>query len=144
MEKVPWAKVEKTLATIRQAVDEAKSRGEVLFLDQRQLLTFGYIRDVQLVPDYEKKYMMDQAMGENAAYFAGFEKDLKAHRFSLIISDIQKISYQDQDRAFSEENNAYVRWVSKLLLKYYEPVYSQKDTGVMLLEPKPRQAGKVC
>jgi len=31
-------------------------------MDQRQLLTFGYVPKIPLVDDYEKKYMMDTAM----------------------------------------------------------------------------------
>ena len=41
--------------------------GEVLFMDQRQLLTFGYITDVPLVPDYEKKVMMNEALSGNVS-----------------------------------------------------------------------------
>lgn len=137
LESKPANRTVNALATIQQTVDEAKTHGEVLFLDQRQLLTFGYLKDVTLVPDYEKKYLMDQAMGNNAAYFDQFTEDLKQGRFSLIVSDIQKTTLQDQSRAFSEENNAYVKWVSLPLLKYYEPIFTQKDFGIMLLVPKP-------
>lgn len=127
-------KANNTLQAIRSAVSEAK--GEVLFLDQRQLITFGFIQDVKLIPDYEKKYMMDQAMGSNAAYFEQFTRDLKESRFALIVSDIQKTNKQDQSRAFSEENNAYVEWVSIPLLKYYQPIFTSKECGVMLLVPR--------
>ena len=41
----------------------ARSQGEILFMDQRQLLTFGYVRNVPLVPEYEKKVLMNAAMG---------------------------------------------------------------------------------
>ncbi|MBA4420922.1 MAG: hypothetical protein C0391_07220 [Anaerolinea sp.] len=137
LESKPANRTVNALATIEQAVNEAKTRGEVLFLDQRQLLTFSYIKDVTLVSDYEKKYMMDQAMGNNAAYFDQFAEDLEQGRFALIVSDIQKTTLQDQSRAFSEENNAYVNWVSRPLLEYYEPIFIQKDFGIMLLVPKP-------
>ena len=126
----------KSLATIQREVDKVKSRGEVLFIDQRQLLTFGYITDVPLVPDYEKKFMMDQAMGSNHQYFDLFYRDLKSKRFQLIISDVQKTQYQDQDEDFSEENNAFVRWVSKPLLKYYKPAITIKELGIQLLVPR--------
>ena len=127
----------RSLATIRQEVDNAKSNGEVLFIDQRQLLTFGYINNVPLVPDYEKKYMMDQAMGNNKQYFDEFYKDLIEKRFSIIVSDVLKTQYQQQEDAFSEENNAYVKWVSRQVLKYYEPIVTIKPLGIELLIPKP-------
>ena len=47
----------------------AEPAGDVLFMDQRQLLTFGDIQHVDLVPAYEKKLMMDQALSGNRAYF---------------------------------------------------------------------------
>jgi hypothetical protein len=126
----------RSLITIREEVDKAKGLGEVLFIDQRQLLTFGYIKDVILIPEYEKKYMMDQAMGNNAQYFEQFYTDLRNKRFKLIISDIQKTNKQKQEEAFSEENNAYVKWVSKELLNYYVPIATIKKLGIQLLVPK--------
>jgi hypothetical protein len=52
-----------------------KAQGRVLFMDQRQLLTFGYVEDVPLVPEYEKKVLMNAAMGADANYFAPFYAD---------------------------------------------------------------------
>jgi hypothetical protein len=132
---------QKTLAEVQHQVDTYKSRGDILFIDQRQLLTFNAIKGVELISDYEKKYMMDQAMGDNAAYFEQFTQDIANQRFALIISDIQKTKKQTQDRAFSEENNAYVKWVSKPLLKYYKPILVVQEFGMELLVPIP--AGEV-
>ena len=117
-------------------MDKVKRQGNVLFIDQRQLLTFGYITDVPLVPDYEKKYMMDQAMGGNQQYFDLFYQDLKNKRFQLIVSDVQKTQFQEQNEGFSEENNAFVRWVSIPLLKYYKPVITIRKLGIQLLVPR--------
>lgn len=124
------------LATINAEVEKAKSQGEVLFIDQRQLLTFGYIKDVALIPEYEKKYMMDQAMGSNQRYFEQFYQDLSSKRFKLIVSDIQKTQFQNQNDAFSEENNSFVEWVSKPILRYYQPIVTIKELGIQLLVPK--------
>ena len=57
------------LSDIKTYVSQANRQGLVLFIDQRQLLTFNYVDQIPLVPDYEKKYMMDQAMAGNAAVF---------------------------------------------------------------------------
>lgn len=128
--------VQRDIQTIQKNVDEAKSKGEVLFLDQRQLLTFGTIKNVPLVMDYEKKYMMDQAMGGNTVYFEQFEKDLAGHRFTLIISEPLKINYSEGDHNFNEENDAWVKYVSEMILKYYQPIATLKEyTGVELLVP---------
>jgi hypothetical protein len=99
-------------------------------------LTFGYVKDVPLVPDYEKKFMMDQAMGNNKPYFDEFYKDLSEHRFVLIVSDIQKTNYQQQNEASSDENNAFVKWVSIPVLSYYKPYFTSKQLGFQLLVPR--------
>ncbi len=124
------------IQNIDKLVTSKKKTGEILFIDQRQLLTFGFIKDVTLIPEYEKKYMMDQAMGDNAQYFEQFYTDLKNKRFKLIISDIQKTNKQKQDEAFSEENNAYIKWVSIPLLNAYQPILTIKQLGIQLLEPR--------
>ncbi|GAP22739.1 hypothetical protein [Leptolinea tardivitalis] len=128
--------VQESLETIRYQVNKAKLHGEVLFIDQRQLLTFEYIKDVKLVPEYEKKYMMDQAMGENTSYFEKFYKDLQNSRFAMIISDPLTTNLQGRDQGFSEENNAYVTLVSKPILAYYQPLITLKGVEVQLLVPK--------
>jgi len=53
----PRAEVDETLVFIREMVAHAGESGEVLFMDQRQLLTFGFVMDVPLVAEYEKKYL---------------------------------------------------------------------------------------
>lgn len=128
---------QKTLKEVQKLVDAYRPKGDILFIDQRQLLTFHAIKGVELIPDYEKKYMMDQAMADNAAYFEQFYQDLADQRFALIVSDIQKTKKQSQERAFSEENNAYVKWVSRPLLKYYKPILIVPEFGMELLVPIP-------
>jgi len=130
------ADIAEAMTEVKQAVAQANTPdGQILFLDQRQLLTFGNIQGIELIPEYEKKYMMDNAMGNNAAYFSGFYNDLRDHRFALIISDVQKPIMQDASEGFSEENNAYVRWVSIPLLEYYRPIYTNNRINLMLLVP---------
>jgi hypothetical protein len=121
---------------IRDYVQQAKSRGEVLFMDQRQLLTFGYIQDVRLVSEYEKKLMMDRALSSDAAYFEPFYTDLASHRFALIISDPLRAPIKDSDYQFGEENNAWVKWVAIPVLCYYEPVETDPKFRLQLLVPK--------
>jgi len=129
--------VNSSLQKLNDEVDTAKKKGEVLFLDQRQLLTFGYVKDVPLVSEYEKKLVMDQALSGNQAYFDAFYEDLKNHRFSLIVSEPLRKSMADESiRNFGEENNAWVFWVSRPLLKYYKPKVTFDEVGVQLLVPR--------
>ena len=135
----PQDEVVDILQTIRREVDVRKSQGEVLFLDQRQLLTFGYVKDVKLVPDYEKKLLMNEAMGDNASYFASFYTDLESQRFSLIISEPLRAPVKDSNFEFGEENNAWVKWVVEPILCYYEEIETFKDVQIQLLVPKQRE-----
>lgn len=128
--------VNEALKEIQEAVTTEKSHGDVLFMDQRQLLTFGYIKDVPLIPEYEKKVLMDEALSSDADYFSSFYKDLAAHRFSLIVTEPLRTPVKDSSYEFGEENNAWVKWVSIPVLCYYEEIQTYKEVNVQLLVPK--------
>lgn len=129
--------VEDSLETIRKEIALARSQGgEVLFMDQRQLLTFGYIKNVPFIPEYEKKILMNQALKPNVSYFQGFYDDLERHRFALIISDPLRTPIKDSSFQFGEENNVWVKWVANPVLCYYEEKDILKEVGVQLLIPK--------
>jgi hypothetical protein len=132
----PRADVDDTLDLVREYVANAQSKGDILFMDQRQLLAFRFVEDVPLVAEYEKKYLMDQAMGETAAStFPAFYRDLANHRFSLIISDPLRLPIKDSDFSFGEENNAWVKWVAAPILCYYEPAVTLEEFKLQLLVP---------
>ncbi len=128
--------VDDIMQTIQQEVANARSQGEILFMDQRQLLTFGYVRDVPLVPEYEKKVLMNAAMGANADYFQTLYAELASQRFSLIISEPLRAPVKDSSYQFGEENNAWVQWVVSPVLCYYEPVETFRSAQIQLLVPK--------
>jgi hypothetical protein len=127
---------EKSLNDIRSAVDFAAPQGDILFVDQRQLLTFGYVPSVPLIPEYDKKVLINQAMSADAQYFSVFYEDLASHRYSLIISNPLHERIQTDLDQFGEENNAWVTWVSTPILCYYEPVNTLKKVTVQLLVPR--------
>jgi hypothetical protein len=129
--------VQASLTTIQKQVTRAQRTGEVLFMDQRQLLTFGYIQGVTLVPEYEKKFMMDQAMAGNATYFQKYYQDLTKKRFSLIITEPLDLRYRGEiEGHFSDENDAWVRWVSEPTLCFYEPAATIERVRIQLLVPR--------
>lgn len=130
------------LSLIRLETSNLKDKGEILFMDQRQLLTFGYVDEIPFVPEYEKKYMMDQAMGNNAQYFKPYYRDLADKRFSLIVTENLKTTiFGDMGVPFSEESDAWVKWVSIPTLCFYEPIYTSRRTNVELLVPRQRPVG---
>ena len=76
--------IDHSLAIIQRKIDRAG--GNVLFIDQRQLLTFGFVHDVPLIVDYDKKVLIERALSSNREYYETFYKDLENHRFPLIIT----------------------------------------------------------
>ena len=128
--------VSSSLDQLSAAVRDAQRHGEILFMDQRQLLTFGDIRGVKLVGAYEKKRLMDEALSQDAAYFQPFYADLAAHRFSLIISSPLRTPIKDSEYGFGEENNAWVKWVARPILCYYAEQDTLNEVKVELLAPK--------
>jgi len=133
----PRAVTEQAVNEIRGHVQERKQQGEVLFMDQRQLLTFGYMGEgVTLVPDYEKKVLMEMAMTANENYFAHFYRDLASHRFSLIIAEPITVTYRGENYQYGNENDAWTNWVAIPVLCYYDPVVTYKPSGTTLFFPR--------
>lgn len=136
LELPPQDKVDWTMELLQSETSRvAAEGGEILLMDQRQLLTFGYLGDIPLVPEYEKKLVMDRAMSSNRAYFENFYADIASQRFDLIVTDPQRIRYADDDEGWGAENDTWVEWVTRPLLCYYEPMYTIKKTGVWILAP---------
>jgi hypothetical protein len=127
---------DEVLNVIRTNVATAQGQGEVLFMDQRQLLTFGYVQGVPLILDYEKKMVMDYAMSQKSDYFSLFYRDLASHRFSLIISDPLHVPVKTSASEFGEENNAWVNWAARPILCYYEPLETYTKFRTQLLVPR--------
>jgi hypothetical protein len=129
-------KINSVLNDIKYEVTKKKDLGEILFMDQRQLLTFGYINNVPLVDDYEKKLLMDKSLSSDYLYFDNFYKDLFGKRFSLIVNENSSPTLIGSDYGFSNENNLYSLRVLQPLLCFYEPLKTYKDEGIQLLIPR--------
>jgi len=128
--------VRRALDYIGAASQKADAEGEVLFIDLRQLLTFGYVPQVRLVPEYEKKRMMEAAMRDDAAYFDAYYEDLAKHRFSLIVTEPLKLTLKNEEGVFAEESDVWTKWVAAPTLCYYEPVKTFKSVYAQILVPR--------
>ncbi len=114
-------------ATVQKA---AATNQEVLFVSERQLLTFGYIKNISLVPDYELLTLMEMAISHNQNYLDKFYSDLKDQRFALIVMNKQYVIFKDNSTSFPEENNAWVKYVTVPILQYYKPITWLRASGV--------------
>jgi hypothetical protein len=135
-------KSSEAFANVRREVAKYAETGEVLFMDHRQLLTFRYLPAIPFIPEYEKKFMMDQAMASNADYFQAYYQDLAQKRFALIVTEPLRTKRREElGGPFSEENDAWVFWVSNPTLCFYEPLYLSTEVNVELLVPKQNPLG---
>jgi hypothetical protein len=132
----PDEAVEQALTAVREEVAQAAPEGEVLFLDQRQLLTFGEVSGVPLVMEYELKDVVNQAMAANEAFFARFTDDLARGRFALIVSPPIEMELRGRSHPFGEEDDAQVIYLYRPLLEYYEPAMILNDVSIWLLRPR--------
>lgn len=128
--------VEKDIQKLQEAVSGGE--GEILFVTERQLLTFGILKDIPLVPEYEQIELMEMAMSGNREYLERYYADLRDHRFAIIVAEKQKFTQQKKS-AFSEEDNAWVRYVGAPLLCAYKPVESLSSANVQIFVPRPAQ-----
>ncbi len=131
---------DKTVAEndIQLLQESLKNGGEILFITERQLITFDYIHGMTLVPEYEQSELMEMAMSRNRPYLETFYADLRLRRFALIVAEDQKFT-QQKEGAFVEENVAWVRFVGAPLLCNYKPLVALTSNNIQVFEPRPKQ-----
>lgn len=122
------------LLVLKQTVQEYSSKGEVLFIYERHLLTFGMIPNVPIVPEYEVITLTEMAISGNQPYLAKFYSDLKAHRFAAIVARRQNLDASAGD--FAEESNAWNQLVAYQLLCEYEPVLTLDSSNIQVFAPR--------
>lgn len=129
--------IQEVLTSLNSLVTQTMDQGgEVLFISQRHLLTFGMIPNVPLVGNYEKVFLMEMAMAGNTAYLTNFYDDIREQRFGMIVSDPVRETLKGSDEMFGEENDVWVNRVTKPLLTYYQEADLFKQFGIEVLVPK--------
>jgi len=81
-------------------------------------------------------FLMEMAMANNQDYLQAFDKDLRDHRFSMIITDPVGGTLQGDNSIFGEENNAYVTHIDGPLLTYYQPKTLIQSLNLQVLIPR--------
>jgi hypothetical protein len=127
---------QQVLARLRSMVEEAvNAGGEVLFISERQLITFGNIPGVPLVDKFEKVYLMEMAMAGNQPYLSDYYRDIDQQRFALIITDPMKDILKGGKYSFGEENDVWVKRVVRPTLSQYQRRELFKEFAIEVLEP---------
>lgn len=127
---------EDSLAKLQQLVDETVAAdGQALFISQRQLLTFGTITGVPLVPEYDNIALMEFAMSNYRPLIDQFHADIAAHKYALIIAPTPPGQLQTRDDPFAEENNAWAKRVSIPMLREYRIIAEFPEGDFVVLIP---------
>lgn len=131
------AKAENARLAIQEYATEVVSEGgQVLFIAERQLLTFGEIEGIPLIPEYERMNLMEMVMGNNQDYLAEFHQRIENQEFDLIVTEPLGTTYKGKTEPFGIENDVYVRNVSEHVLCYYETIKRITRFPIQLLVPK--------
>lgn len=137
------SRVEDALLTIEEYTAEVVSEGgEALFIAERQLLTFGELQDVPLLPRYERMNLMEMVMARNLDYLDEFHQRIENQDYDLIVSEPLSTNYKGRGEPFGDEHDIYVRLVAEPVLCYYEPVKTISKFPIQLLAPRPES--EVC
>jgi hypothetical protein len=128
------AQAAKDLSALRQTVQSYSKSGEVLFIYERHLLTFGMIPDVPMVQDYEVIPLMEMAISDNQSYLHRFQEDLKNHRFVAIVARKQNLDTASGD--FAEESDRWNLLVAVPLLCEYRPVLTLQSSNLQVFIPR--------
>lgn len=133
---------QQVLTAIQSAADRAQAEGKpVLFLTERQLVTFGQVDAGPLQPEDEKVTLMEMAMARNQPYMERFHEAISAQHYGLIVSEPLSVQIQGSSHAFGEENDAWSEEVARPILCAYQPIYKSSDPPVQLLVPRANPAG---
>ncbi len=127
---------EDSLAKLQQLVDETVANdGQVLFISQRHLLTFGCITGVPLIPEYDNIALMEFAMSNYRPLIDQFHADIAARKYALIIAPTPPGQLKTQEDAFAEENNAWAKRVSIPMLRSYKIIAEFPEGDFVVLVP---------
>lgn len=137
------SRTDAVLQSLQEHVDEVNANdGEILFITQRHLISMGMLHDVTLVPEYEREELMEMAMSNNEEFLAHFKQEMESQRFGLIVVDPLTFKILARRRAFSEENNAWVRGIMRPILCNYRLEESYPEDEVALYVPQ--EGERVC
>lgn len=131
------ADAEATIEAIEQRINEIQLTSDqpILLIDARHLLVFDRIRLEQLYLPYEKIELMEMAMAINTPYLEGFHQKVARKTFSLIISEILVEARRDIRQPGGYEKNVWNIYVVQPILRYYEPIYVDPQSGIGIYQP---------
>ena len=117
--------------------ETSQSGQDVLFIQNRHLITFGLISDVPLVTDFELEEIAEIAISNNTEGAEQFRNALREKRYGLIVMGIESGQLQGLTKPFAAENNAWKETVLFRVQAQYESILTLPEGGVQVYAPKP-------
>ncbi|HLO16411.1 MAG TPA: hypothetical protein VK206_16385 [Anaerolineales bacterium] len=136
------ARTQSVLTRLQESIDQANAQGgQTLFITQRHLISMHMLKNVTLVPEYEREDLMEIAMADNAEYLGKFRKDMQDQRFALILVDPLNYNFLSRRRSFAEENNVWVGRIMKYILCNYrqEAIFPEDEIALYVPQEGQRQ-----
>jgi hypothetical protein len=131
------SEIKRSMQAVQKYLDTTQAEwGRVLFISNRHMLTFNYTDEIELIPDYERVFLMEMAMAGDQAYLDRFYDQLKSHRFDLIVVEPLYDQEKGATSSFGEENDIWVERISQPILCYYEELRTLRLVHVQILKPK--------
>jgi hypothetical protein len=132
------AQAEHDLVILQGYIDEAAAEGgEVLFISQRHLITFGLVENVTLVHAHEKLLLQEMAMSQNQRYLDSLGSELAEQRYALIIHDpLPQIIKSEETVPLAAENNVVFEKITPLFTCAYEETARLLDGSLSIFIPK--------
>jgi hypothetical protein len=137
------ARTQSVLTSLQEYVDRTNAQdGEILFITQRHLISMHMLKDVTLVPEYEREDLMEIAMANNVEALGKFQQDMEYQRFALIVVDPLNYNILSRRRSFAEENNVWVTRIMKhILCNYREEIIFPEDEIALYV---PQEGQRQC
>jgi hypothetical protein len=79
---------------------------------------------------------MEMAMGNNEEFLENFKQEMQAQRFDFIVVDPLTFKILARRRAFSEENNVWVRGIMRPILCNYRLDVAFPEYEIALYVPQ--------
>ncbi len=127
---------QQVIEKINEIIDEYAPSRKVLFISQRQLLTFYYLKNIQMVPDFEQELLMEMVMSGDRSRLDPFFQELIDHKYEVIISYPLSTLKVGNEMPYAEENNLWVSGVSSQIYLRYDTVALFPEYEIELLIPK--------
>ncbi len=112
---------QRELTVICELLDSVKNDSrDVLFISEKQLVTYHFCEDVRFSKEFEKIPLMEWAMSNNELELHKFYEALHQQQFSMIVMDSVYMQRQKKGDVFWIENNLWTDKVLHYVLEDYQ------------------------